>query len=172
MRVSITGKRAGTPTATPSASRGDLQDIPGYLVANEALRKACVGGDLDREGACLDAQDYADSWEAAIEFDLAELPDPIDPQTGRALVQLEEIELVAAKMGALKVPGPCGTLVPAFPVIHALLPAFGKLFVQAVNAAGTNRPDDVTKATSLADDLLLYAEAADRKPPVSSAPCP
>jgi hypothetical protein len=175
IRIAITGKRAGASESTPMPSAspsGVIEGFPGFLIANEALRKACEGRDPARLAACAAAQVYADGWDSAMELDIAGVPDPMLSEEARALEQLVRIQFVAAKMAALEMRGPCGASVPAFPVIRGMILVFGKAFGQAITAASAGRQADLDRIVTLADALLGYAEAADAKSLVSSAPCP
>jgi hypothetical protein len=175
LRVSITGKRTGTPgpSATPSASPDEfMQGFSGYLVAYEAFRTACdIALGQDRARACGSARKYRDTWRNAMEADLSALGEESGSETAVSLDHLSTLLWQAAEMGALQVPGPCGKDVFAFPIIHGMLPAFANLFIQGIVAAGQGRSADLDSAVTLADALLGYATTGDQKPPISSAPC-
>jgi hypothetical protein len=168
LRISVTGKRAETPgssatEALPEATGFDA----GYLVAEEAFTNACVDDEF-----CDAAGQYGDTWFNAMEADMQALGLSPYGNASRTLHRIAETLQLAAEMGALKAVGPCRTAIFAFPVTHALLLAFGELFVQGVTAAATGTAADLTKIATTADDLLGYTLAADRQALVSAAPCP
>ena len=162
------------PGGTPSPSERPGSGLgEGTIDVFTRWHTICRDRDLDDEldDECERSTRYADHWERAMREDrvaLGEVPEA----TSVELQRLAAAVGTAARAGSLMVYGPCG-LVPAFPLTRAMLPAFGRLFVQGMVGAGRGQPEQVRRAADLAEALLASTGVKDNsREDAGAPPCP
>lgn len=105
---------------------------------------------------CEEAFRYREAWTRAMREDIARLNLDLRSDALGLVQRLEGILGYAAQLGGLLIDGPNGRM-SRFPLIHALLPIFGTLFVHGVSLAGTGQIDSLRVTVAQADDLLATA---------------
>lgn len=150
--------RRSTASPSPGTTAPPTPDVDLAFESYKRFREIC--SDEAREEQCDRSSRYARQWGEAMLEDVRALKGPSDA-TLRALLRLRRTVSAAAEMGSLTVVDRCHGELPAFPLVRALLPVFGRLFVQGAAGAGHDNADAVQKAANLADELLAVAGTRD-----------
>lgn len=157
---------------SPIPPGGQVGNSPGIAAAESAIERFCPYDKERPTPECDLAGQEAQDWVDAMREDLAALKNT--PEEVRAISELVFAVAKAAELGnvqvAVSVDGKC-VMKPAYPLANALLPLFGKLFVQGAIAAGNDRLDEVKDATARANLLLVHVTNAELSP-LPSGTCP